>query len=58
MKQSTFAYDYLVVGAGLFGAVFANLAGKVGKKCLVIDKRFHIGGNIYTHEVEGIPVHE
>ena len=56
--QSQFDYDYLVVGAGLFGAVFANLACKAGRKCLVIDKRSHIGGNIYTHEVEGIPVHE
>lgn len=56
--QSQFNYDYLVVGAGLFGAVFANLACKAGRKCLVIDKRSHIGGNIYTHEVEGIPVHE
>ena len=55
---SQFDYDYLVVGAGLFGAVFANLASKAGRKCLVIDKRSHIGGNIYTHEVEGIPVHE
>ena len=55
---SQFDYDYLVVGAGLFGAVFANLASKAGRKCLVIDKRCHIGGNIYTHEVEGIPVHE
>ena len=50
-------YDYLVVGAGLFGAVFAYEAAQKGKKCLVIDKRDHIGGNIYTENVEGIPVH-
>ena len=40
-------YDYLIVGAGLFGAVFANEATNAGKKCLVIDKRDHIAGNIY-----------
>lgn len=50
-------YDYLVVGAGLFGAVFAHEMKKKGKKCLVIDKRDHIGGNIYTEEIEGINVH-
>lgn len=50
-------YDYLIVGAGLFGAVFAHEANKKGKKCLVIDKRAHIGGNIYTEDVEGIAVH-
>ena len=50
-------YDYLIVGAGLFGAVFAHEATKKGKTCLVIDKRDHIGGNIYTEEVEGIQVH-
>ena len=50
-------YDYLIVGAGLFGAVFAHEAVKRGKTCLVIDKRDHIGGNIYTKEVEGIQVH-
>ena len=53
MKQ----YDYLIVGAGLFGAVFAHEAKKAGKKCLVIDKRDHIAGNIYTEAVEGINVH-
>ena len=52
------SYDYLIVGAGLFGAVFAHEAKKADKKCLVIDKRSHIGGNIYTAEVEGIQVHE
>lgn len=51
-------YDYLIVGAGLFGAVFAHEATKKGKTCLVIDKRDHIGGNIYTEEIEGIQVHK
>lgn len=51
-------YDYLIVGAGLFGAVFAHEANKAGKKCLVIDKRDHIAGNIYTEEIEGIQVHK
>mgnify|MGYP004545556525 FL=1 len=51
-------YDYLIVGAGLFGAIFAHEAVKAGKKCVVIDKRPHIAGNIYTKEVEGINVHE
>ena len=50
-------YDYLIVGAGLFGAVFAYEANKRGKKCLVIDKREHIGGNIYTKKIEDINVH-
>lgn len=51
-------YDYLIVGAGLFGAVFAHEAADRGKKCLVIDRRSHIGGNIYTEEMEGIQVHK
>ena len=51
-------YDYLIVGAGLYGAVFAHEAKKAGKSCLVIDKREHIAGNIYTKEVDGIQVHE
>ncbi len=51
-------YDYLVVGAGLFGAVFAYEMTKKGRRCLVIDKREHIGGNIYTEEIEGIKVHK
>lgn len=51
-------YDYLIVGTGLFGAVFAHEAVKKGKSCLVIDKRDHIGGNIYTEEIEGINVHK
>jgi len=50
-------YDYLIVGAGLFGAVFAHEATKRRKRCLVIDKRSHIGGNVYTEETEGIHVH-
>lgn len=50
-------YDYLVVGAGLYGAVFTREAIKAGKKVLVIDKRDHIAGNIYTENVEGINVH-
>lgn len=50
-------YDYLVVGAGLFGATFANLANRDGKKVLVIDRRDHIAGNIYTKNIEGINVH-
>jgi len=51
-------YDYLIVGAGLFGAVFAQQANKKGKKVLVIDKRSHIGGNIYTENLGGIQVHK
>ncbi|AZU63992.1 UDP-galactopyranose mutase [Neobacillus mesonae] len=51
-------YDYLIVGAGLFGATFAFEAKKQGKKCLVIDRRGHIGGNVYCEEVEGINVHK
>lgn len=51
-------YDYLIVGAGLFGATFAHLAAKRGKLCLVIDKRSHVGGNIYCEEIEGINVHK
>ncbi|PWL58750.1 MAG: UDP-galactopyranose mutase, partial [Bacteroidales bacterium] len=51
-------YDYLIVGAGLFGATFAHLARKRGKRCLVIDKRPHAGGNIYCENIEGINVHK
>ena len=51
-------YQYLVVGAGLYGAVFAHEMEKRGKDCLVIEKRDHIAGNIYTKEVNGIQVHE
>ena len=51
-------YDYLIVGAGLFGATFAHLANKRGKRCLVIDKRPHTGGNIYCEKIDGINVHK
>ena len=51
-------YDYLIVGAGLFGSVFAYKATKQGKKCLVIDRRPHLGGNLYCENVEGINVHK
>ena len=51
-------YDYLIVGAGLFGSIFAHEAAKRGKKCLVIEKRDHIGGNCYTQNIEGINVHK
>lgn len=54
MKQ----YDYLIVGAGLYGAIFAHEANKIGKKVLVIDKRSNIAGNVYTEEIEGIQVHK
>lgn len=50
-------YDYLIVGAGLFGSVFAQQATEAGKKCLVIEKSNHIGGNCFTREIEGIHVH-
>ena len=51
-------YDYLIVGSGLFGATFAHLAHKQGKTCLVIDKRPHLGGNIYCENIEGINIHK
>lgn len=51
-------YDYLIVGAGLFGATFAQKAREAGKRVLVIDKRSHVGGNIYTEDIEGIQVHK
>lgn len=51
-------YDYLIVGAGLFGSTFAYKAKQAGKKCLVIDKRPHIGGNVYCEDIEGIHVHK
>ena len=50
-------YDYLIVGAGLFGSIFAFEMNKRGKKCLVLEKRSHIGGNIYTQKMDGINVH-
>ena len=51
-------YDYLIIGSGLYGATFAHLATKAGKKCLVIDKRPQLGGNIYCEDVDGIHVHK
>ena len=51
-------YDYLIVGAGLFGSVFAHEMRQSGKKCLVLDRRGHLGGNCYTEEIEGINVHK
>jgi len=51
-------YDYLIIGAGLFGSTFAYEATKRGKRCLVIDKRNHVGGNVYTENIEGINVHK
>lgn len=56
--MTTFQYDYVIVGAGLFGAVFAREATDLGKRVLVIDKRHHKGGNIYCEEIEGINVHK
>ena len=50
-------YDYLIVGSGLFGSVFAHETKKKGYKCLVVEKRDHLGGNIYTYELEGINIH-
>lgn len=58
MKFTIMKYDYLIVGSGLFGATFAHLATKQGKKCLVIDKRPHLGGNVYSENIEGINVHK
>ena len=54
----TYKYDYLVVGCGLFGSVFARQATDAGKKCLIVDKRSHIGGNCYTEDNHGIHVHK
>lgn len=51
-------FDYLIVGSGLFGSTFAYVANKYGKKCLVIDKRPHLGGNVYCDKIEGINVHK
>lgn len=57
MALSTQKYDFLIVGAGLFGCMFAHMATQRGKKCLVIDKRPHLGGNLYCEHLEGIHVH-
>ena len=51
-------YDYLIVGAGLYGAVFAQEAKRRGRTCLVVEKRNHIAGNIYSEEISGIQVHK
>ena len=51
-------YDYIIIGAGLFGATFAHIAHKNGRKCIVIEKRSHLGGNVYCEEIEGIQVHK
>ena len=51
-------YDYLIVGSGLFGSVFTERAATKGKSCLVIDRRKHIGGNIYTYAKDGINIHK
>ena len=51
-------YDYLIVGSGLFGSTFAYEAGKIGKTCLVIDKRSHVGGNIFCENIDGINIHK
>ena len=58
IKKGYMHYDYIIVGAGLFGATFAYRAKKSGKRCLVLDKRSHTGGNLYCEEVEGINVHK
>lgn len=51
-------YNYILVGAGLYSAVFAYLATRSGRKCLVLEKRDHVGGNVYCENVEGIHVHK
>ena len=51
-------YDYLIVGSGLFGAVFAHEMKKAGKSCLVLERRDHVGGNVYCEEKEGIRIHK
>ncbi len=58
LRNAGVKYDYLVVGAGLYGAVFARELTRRGKRCLVIDKRSHLAGNIYTEDVDGIQVHK
>ncbi len=57
-KYNTKKYDYLIVGAGLFGSIFAYEAAKFGKRSLIVEKRPHIGGNMYTHTENGITVHD
>ena len=58
LKEKLLMYDYIIIGAGLYGSVFAQRAKAAGKKVLVIDKRDHIGGNVYTEKVAGIDVHK
>lgn len=58
LKEKLLMYDYIIIGAGLYGAVFAQQAKAAGKSVLVIDKRDHIAGNVYTEKVEGIDVHK
>lgn len=58
MRDMAKEYDYLIVGAGLYGATFACMARRQGKRCLVIDKRNHFGGNLYCENIEGINVHK
>ena len=53
-----YKYDYLIVGSGLFGSVFAHEMKKRDKKCLVIEKRNHLGGNVYNENIDGINVHK
>jgi len=57
MTKKAKPYDYLIVGSGLYGATFSYKATKKGARCLVIDKRPHIGGNVYCEKIEGINVH-
>ncbi|WP_143786915.1 NAD(P)-binding protein, partial [Oenococcus oeni] len=57
-KYNTKKYDYLIVGAGPFGSIFAYEAAKFGKRSLIVEKRPHIGGNMYTHTENGITVHD
>ena len=58
MKYNTKNYDYLIVGAGPYGAIFAHEAAKRGKRSLIIERRAHVGGNMYTHKENGINVHD
>ena len=58
IRRAALMYDYLIVGSGLYGSIFAREATKKGYKCLVIDKRDNVGGNIYTEKMEGINVHK
>ena len=57
LTKNNYQYDYLIVGAGLFGSVFAQQAIESGKRCLIIDKRSHTAGNAYTKNINGINVH-